>query len=133
VRWASLVTGVALIALAFAAASRVADTRPGLIAEIITLLAGATGIILATYGLAARRRGADGAPGRPASTTAQEPRTRAARDLVLGGGGLGLALILLTGLALSGGPLWASLGLLLLLPMVAGSVYLCWRFLRASS
>jgi hypothetical protein len=133
VRWASLVTGVALIALAFAAASRVADTRPGLIAEIITLLAGATGIILATYGLAARPRSADVAPGRPASTTAQGPRTRAARDLVLGGGGLGLALVLLTGLALSGGPLWASLGLLLLLPMVAGSVYLCWRFLRASS
>ena len=132
-RWASLVTGIALIALAFAAASRVADTRPGLIAETITLLAGATGIILATYGLAARPRGADGTPVRPAPTTAHEPRTRAARDLVLGGGGLGLAVVLLTGLALSGGPLWASLGLLLLLPMVAGSVYLCWRFLRASS
>jgi hypothetical protein len=133
VRWASLVTGVALIVLAFAAASRVADTRAGLIAEIITLLAGATGIILATYGLAARRRGVAGTPDRPISTTAQGPRTRAARDLVLGGGGLGLALVLLTGLALSGGPLWASLGLLLLLPMIAGSVYLCWRFLRASS
>jgi hypothetical protein len=133
VRWLSLTTGVALIALAFGAASRVTDTRQGLIAEVITLLAGATGIILATYGIAARGRTSASRPSRPASTGPPEPQTRTTRDLVLGGGGIGLAVVLLIGLAFSGGLLWASLGLLLLLPMVAGSVYLCWRFLRATS
>lgn len=41
-------------------------------------------------------------------------------------------MILLGGLALSGGGLWLGLGFALLLPMIAGSVYLCVRFLRAS-
>ena len=54
------------------------------------------------------------------------------RDLLLGAGGIAVALVLLTGLAVSGGPLWAGFGLAILLPMLAGSVYLCVRYLRAS-
>jgi hypothetical protein len=49
----------------------------------------------------------------------------------LGGGGLLIATILIVGIALSTGPLWGLLGLVLLLPMVAGCAYLCVRFLRA--
>jgi mannose/fructose/N-acetylgalactosamine-specific phosphotransferase system component IIC len=47
-------------------------------------------------------------------------------------GGLVLAVVLLAGLSVSGGALWAGLGFALLLPMIAGSVYLCVRFLRSS-
>ena len=50
-RWVSLGAGIALTVLAFAAATRVADTREGLIAEVITLLAGLAGISLLLYGL----------------------------------------------------------------------------------
>ena len=131
-RWISLVAGAALVVLAFAAVTRVSDSREGLIAEVITLLGGLAGIGLLVYGLAARRT----APGRPGLSGLPYPRSssrpRAARDLVLGAGGIGLALILLGGLAISGGVLWAALGLALMLPMISGSVYLCVRFLRAS-
>lgn len=128
-RWTALVAGVALIVLAFAAATRVADTREGLIAEVITLLAGGAGLSLATYAFAARKR-----PPAPAPPVRERrpPREPSPKDLALGAGGIVLALILLTGLAISGGLLWAGLGLLLLLPMLAGSVYLCWRSLRAN-
>ena len=51
---------------------------------------------------------------------------------MLGTGGIVLALILVGGLAFSGGALWAVLGLALMLPMISGSIYLCIRFLRAS-
>jgi hypothetical protein len=50
---------------------------------------------------------------------------------LLGGGGLLIATILIVGIALSTGPLWGLLGLVLLLPMVVGCGYLCVRFLRA--
>src|SRR2546421_2289804 len=131
-RWMSLVAGGTLIALAFAAATRVSDTREGLIAEVITLLGGLAGVGLLVYGLAAGR-----APGgRQSSAPRQDgrpgPRPRTARDLVLGAGGIALAAILLGGLALSGGVLWAAFGLALLVPMISGCVYLCVRFLRAS-
>ena len=43
-----------------------------------------------------------------------------------------LAVLLVAGLAISGGLLLAGFGLALLLPMIAGSVYLCVRFLRAN-
>ena len=59
-------------------------------------------------------------------------KQRSLRDLALGAGGIVLGGVLLTGLAFSGGPLWASLGLALLLPMLAGSIYLCVRFLRSA-
>jgi hypothetical protein len=131
-RWISLVAGAALVVLAFAAVTRVSDSREGLVAEVITLLGGLAGIGLLVYGLAARRA----ASGRPSLTRELEarrgPRPRANRDLVLGAGGIALALLLLSGLAISGGALWAALGLALMLPMISGSVYLCVRFLRAS-
>jgi len=131
-RWISLVAGAALVVLAFAAVTRVSDTREGLIAEVITLLGGVAGVGLLVYGLAARRT----APGRASLTrpleTRPAPRPRSTRDLVLGAGGIALALVLLGGLAISGGVLWAALGLALMLPMISASVYLCVRFLRAS-
>jgi hypothetical protein len=125
----ALGTGAALVIVAFAAATRVADTREGLIAEVVTLLAGVAGVGALIYGLAARQ----------ATTTNQRaaraprpvrPRTRG--DLLIGAGGVTLSAILVVGLAITGGPLSAAFGLVLLLPMIAGCVYLCVRFLRAS-
>ena len=116
-RWVFLIAGVALVALAFGAATHVADTREGLIAEVITLFAGLVGISLVLYGLLANAR-----PGRPvregplpktATTPAPVTVVASANQLV------------------SGGVQWAGLGLILLLPMVAGSAYLCVRFFRA--
>ena len=131
-RWLSLTAGIALVVVAFAAGSRVADTRQGLIAEVIALLAGLVGISLVLYGLFANVRppapGQTRAQARAAVRPAQVP---SARDLVIGVGGLALAAVLLSGLGVSGGLAWAGLGLVLLLPMVAGSAYLCIRFLRA--
>ena len=122
-RWVSLVAGIALIAIAFAA-----GTRDGLIAEVVALLGGLAGISLVLYGLFARPRHA------LRSTAVNPPPTpavRPGRELALGGAGLVLAVVLLSGLALSGGWEWAALGLTLLLPMIAGSAYLCARSLRA--
>ena len=130
-RWLSLVAGIALIVIAIAAVTRVSDTREGLIAEVVTLLGGLVGISLLIYGLAARRRPGFAEPsssGRPAPP----PRARSLNDLKLGGGGIALSLLLLVGLTISGGLVWAALGLALLLPMISGSVYLCVRYLRAS-
>jgi len=127
----SLVAGVALVALAFAAATRVTDTREGLVAEVMTLLGGMAGVGLLIYAFAARRR-----PGRrqddPTPKSSVTGGRRSLRDLAFGAGGIVLGVVLLTGLAFSGGPLWASLGLALLLPMLAGSIYLCVRFLRSA-
>lgn len=131
-RWISLVAGVALLVLAFFSYTRIADTRQGQIAEVVLLLAGGAGLTLAIYGLSAR------GGTRPASTSSRDDRTtiaagpRSPRDLALGSGGIVLSAVLLTGLALSGGFLWAGLGFLLLLPMLAGSVYLCWRSIRTN-
>lgn len=108
-----------------------ADTREGLVFEVITLLGGAAGISLLTYAFAARKRPPVQQP--PAATRAHEAACpRSSRDLLLGAGGIVLGLILLAGLALSGGALWAGFGLALMLPMLAGSVYLCVRYLRSS-
>jgi hypothetical protein len=132
-RWLSLTAGVALVAIAFAAATRVADTRAGLISEVVTLLAGLGGISLILYGLLANARRAAASPEaqRPIPSAPQTPPD--ANGLLIGGGGVALAVVLLVGLAISGGVLWAGLGLILLLPMVGGSLYLCVRFLRAPS
>jgi hypothetical protein len=130
-RWLALVAGIALVALAFGAGSRVADTREGLIAEVITLFSGLAGVALLVYGFVARP-GAPAAPPRLATGSAPAEHARSVRDLLAGVGGIVLALALLTGLAMSGGAMWAGFGLVLLLPMLAGSVYLCVRYLRAS-
>jgi hypothetical protein len=127
-RWVSIGIGIVLIGVAFAAGTRVADTREGLIAEVITLLGGLAGISFLLYGMFAHVR-------RPLPASVHQPAqpiaVRPSRDLAIGGGGLLLAATLLSGLAISGGWQWAALGLVLLLPMIAGSLYLCARFLRA--
>ena len=125
----ALVVGVALVIVAFAAATRVADTREGLIAEVVTLLAGVAGVGALIYGLASRH----GTPASEPVARAPRPvRPRTTTDLLIGAGGVALAAILVIGLAITGGPLPAAFGLALLLPMIGGCVYLCVRFLRAS-
>jgi len=137
----SLAGGFALIVLAFAAASRVTDSREGLVAEIVTLLGGLAGIGLLTYAFAARARNANRPSPQPSPLTGRGGvpplegrggKPRSTRDLVLGAAGVLLAVLLVTGLAISGGILWAGFGLALLLPMIAGSVYLCVRYLRTN-
>lgn len=122
--------GLLLVAVAFIAATNVADTRQGLIAEIVTLLSGLAGVALLLYGLVPKRPATPsaGMP-RPAEAAAKRPRT--ANDLVLGAAGLLLAAVLLTGIVLSAGWTWALLGTVLLLPMTLGSGYLLASFIRA--
>jgi len=130
-RWLSLAAGLALLVVAFAAGSRVADTREGLIAEVVALLGGLAGVSLVLYGMFAGIRSAP--PRASATRSRSEPEViaRPVRDLALGAAGIGLALFLVGGLAVSGGVLWAGLGSVLLVPMIAGSIYLCVRFARA--
>jgi hypothetical protein len=127
VRWLSLIAGAALIAIAFGAATFVADTRQGLIAEVVTLMAGLFGVSLLLYGLLARARPAP----RPAVPGSRAVRSPSSREFTIGAAGLGLAVILVGGLAVSAGWQWAALGSVMLLPMIAGSAFLCARFLRA--
>src|SRR3977135_460669 len=116
-RWVSLVAGVAFVVLAFAAATRVTDTRDGVIAEVVTLFSGLAGVSLVLYGLFAGMR--------PAARQAVAPkppapaRPRSGKDLAIGAGGLVLAAILLSGLFVSAGWQWAALGFVILLPMIA--------------
>jgi hypothetical protein len=131
VRWVSLGAGIALVVVAFAAATRVADTREGLIAEAITLLAGLAGISLLLYGLVAGARPSMPRPVPPSPGKPPAPAVRPITDLLLGGSGIAIAIVLLSGLAITGGIQWAILGMVLLLPMIAGSIYLCVRFARA--
>ncbi len=124
--------GVVLVTVAFVTAGRVADTREGLVFETITLLAGLAGVILVLYGLFANTGRRDGpASAHPRVIQATPQPVRSANDLLLGGSGLLIAFILIVGIGLSTGPLWALLGVVLLLPMVTGCAYLCFRFLRA--
>ena len=129
-RWAALVVGAALIVVAFVAGGRVADTREGLISEVITLLAGLSGASLVLYawvwGARPRPRNAP-LPG----ASAPQPHVPSATELVIGGAGLVIAAGLVAGIALSAGGLWTLMGSVLLLPMILGSGYLCFRFLRA--
>ena len=120
-----------LVAVAFLAGSRVADTREGLVYEVIALLAGLAGVILILYGwVASTVRAQTGLP-RPPVTSPPGAQVRSANDLLIGGGGLVITAILVTGIAISAGMLWAVLGLVLLLPMAIGCAYLCLRFLTA--
>jgi hypothetical protein len=114
----ALGAGALLVVVAFLAGSRVADTREGLIFEVVALLSGLAGVMLLIYGWV--------------SAVARTPAGPArAPDLLIGGAGLTIATALVAGIAISAGPLWAVLGLVLLLPMAIGAAYLCVRFLRA--
>jgi hypothetical protein len=131
VRWLALATGVLFVAVAFLAGSRVADTREGLVSEVIALLAGLAGVSLLIYGLVSpAARAHAGSPRSPAGPRTPV-RVRSANELLIGGVGLFVASVLIIGIGLSAGPLWALMGLALLLPMVIGCAYLCVRFLRA--
>jgi hypothetical protein len=126
----AIAIGLVLIVVAFIAAANVADTREGLIAEIVTLLAGLAGVGVLLYGLVPRRPASQqvpaAAPARPVA-----PASRTANDLVVGGAGLFIAAVLLGGLLVSAGWQWALVGAVLLLPMVAGSAYMLVMFARA--
>jgi len=127
VRWVSLVAGACLVAIAFGAATHVADTREGLIAEVVTLMAGLVGISLLLYGLLAGTRAAP----RPSAVRTPAPvRPPSAREFAIGAAGLGLAVLLIGGVAVTAGLQWAAVGSVMLLPMIAGSAFLCGRFLR---
>jgi len=129
-RGLSIGSGLVLIAIAFVAAANVADTREGLIAEIVTLLSGLAGVGVLLYGLVPRRP-APGQASVPARSRVPANAPRSANDLLVGSSGLVLAAVLLTGLVLSAGWLWAALGGVLLIPMIAGSAYLLAAFIRA--
>lgn len=132
-RWVALFLGIALLAASAIAFTRVADTKEGQIAEVVTLLAFGSGFALALYGVAARKRPAQ--RGSPAAVVRSEEAAapaHSARDLAVGAAGVIVTAALLTGLALSGGLMWAGFGFVILLPMLAGSVYLCWRSLRTN-
>jgi hypothetical protein len=108
----------------------VADTRQGLIAEVITLFAGLGGVGLLLYGLVPHRQGSPSQPKPPGKIVAG-PRIRSATDLVIGSAGLVVAAALLAGLEVSAGWQWALMGAALLTPMVIGCGYLCVAFIRA--
>ncbi len=127
----ALVTGVVLIVVAFAAATRVADTREGLIYEVVTLLAGLAGVGLLLYGLVATFSHSRPTTLAPPVTTPPPERVHNAGELLVGASGLVLAAILLAGIAITAGGLWVLLGSILLLPMIAGCIYLCFTFARA--
>jgi hypothetical protein len=123
-----VVAGVVLIAIAFGAATRVANTRDGLIAEVITLLGGLAGMTLVFFGLFSGARPAVRSPAPRPPAPARPPSTR---DFALGAAGLVLAVFLIGGWGISAGWQWAALSVLVLLPMIVGSAVLCFRFLRA--
>lgn len=129
-RWLALATGAALIAVAFVAGGRVADTREGQLAEVVTLLAGLGGVGLTLYAWVwgARPRPGDALP---SGAKAPGVQIRSVSDLLVGTVGLLIAAALIAGVTLSAGGLWALMGFVLLLPMILGSAYLCARFIRA--
>ena len=129
-RWLALGAGVSLITAAFVAGTRVADTREGLVYEVVTLLAGLAGVSLLLYGLVAtlgRERPVLRAPNARASA---DQKVHNVAELVLGTSGLVVAAILLAGVTATAGVLWAALGSILLSPMIAGCAYLCFTFVR---
>ena len=128
-RAAAIAFGAVLIAIAFVAALSVADTQRGLVAEVVTLLSGLAGTGLLLYGLVPRRPSSGSRAGHLPRPRA--PAVRTANDLLIGSGGLLLAAVLIAGLAVSGGWLWAALGGALLVPMMVGCTYLLAAFWRA--
>jgi hypothetical protein len=131
VRWAALGAGVVLVVAAFLAGSRVADTREGLIYEVVTLLAGLAGVSLLLYGLVAPMSRAGGTPQSPRVAPPTSQRVHNAGELLVGVAGLVISAVLLGGIAATAGWLWALLGGVLLLPMIAGCIYLSLSFARA--
>lgn len=131
-KWIALVAGAALVVVAFLSAGRVADTREGLIFEVITLLGGLAGVGLLLYGLyATATRSRTSTVIQPSVPTVEATQVRSVNELLIGGAGLVIATLLVTGIATTNGVRWALLGLIMLLPMIVGCAYLCYRFARA--
>ena len=129
-RWPALGAGVILVVVAFAAATRAADTREGLLYEVVTLLAGLAGVSLLLYGIVATFSHSRPTAPAPAVASPVTEKVHNAGELLVGASGLVLATILLAGIAATAGGWWALLGSVLLLPMIAGCVYLCVTFVR---
>jgi len=129
VRWLALVIGAALIAIAFVSGGRVADTREGLIAEVITLFTALVGVGLVLYFWVAGARPRP-AGSMPVGAGTPEVQVRTATELLAGAVGLLIAAALIAGVALSAGGLWTLMAIVLLLPMILGCAYLCIRFWR---
>jgi hypothetical protein len=129
VRWLALVLGAVLITIAFVAAGRVADTREGLLSEVVALLAGLVGVLLVLYAWVSGSRPQPGTRPTPGATATV--KIRSATELLAGVVGFVIAVGLIVGVALSAGGLWVVMAVVLLLPMILGSAYLCMRFLRA--
>jgi hypothetical protein len=130
VRWLALVTGAVLVAIAFFAAGLVADSQEGQVAEDVALLAGLVGVVLIIYAWAGGAR-ARPAVAQPMAAARAPVQVRSATELLAGAVGLVVALVLIAGVALSAGGLWVIVAVVLLLPMILGSAYLCVRFVRA--
>jgi hypothetical protein len=131
VRWLALAAGAGLVTVAFFAGSRVADTREGLISEVVALFAGLGGVSLILYGWVAANIRNQSPPAGTSVRSSPAPKVPSANDLLIGSSGLLIAAVLVVGIGLSAGVLWAALGLVLLLPMVIGSAFLCLRFWRS--
>lgn len=129
-RWLAVAAGVALLVFSLIATTQVADTRQGLLIEIVTLTGWLAGVGLVLAGWFLGRRTTPGRPAAEAVSIEPGPRVHSANELLMGGGGIVLAAVLLSGLAYSGGTLWALLGFFILLPMVVGCAYLCFAFVR---
>ena len=125
----AVAAGLVLIAIAFIAAGSVADSRQGLVAEIVTLLSGLAGAGVLLYGLVPRRPPSAQAV-RTVPSRKEQPSSRTANDLLVGGSGLAIAAILVGGLLWSAGWEMAVVGGVLLLPMIAGCGYLVVVFTR---
>src|SRR2546428_701167 len=120
-RCLALCAGRARVTVAFLAGARVADTREGLIYEVVTLLAGLAGVSLLLYGLVAalgRQRPLLQAPNVRASA---DEKVHNAAELAVGASGLVVAAILLAGVSATPGALLAMLGSVPLLPEIAGA------------
>ena len=92
-----------LVAVAFLAGSRVADTREGLIYEGIALLAGLAGVSLVLYGWVTGTARPRTGPSSPSAAVPPAAPIRSANELLIGGGGLVVAAVLVIGIAISAG------------------------------
>src|SRR6202165_77823 len=123
-RW-SAVAGVVLIAVAFGAATRVAKTREGLIAEVITLLAGLAGMTLVFFGLFTGLRLVP----RPAVERPPAPaRPPSLRDFALGTAGLLLAVFLIGGWGFSAGWQGDARSVIVMVSWFVGGAFFSSRF-----
>ncbi len=126
----AVIAGVILVAAAFAAATQVADTREGLVFEVVTLFAALAGVSLLLYGLVATLSGTRPVIPAPVAPRPGGEKVHNAAELLVGVSGLVVAALLLAGTAAAAGVMWVFLGAILLMPMIAGSAYLCFTFAR---